>query len=109
VLKDIIEKTPVERLASLLLEYNRHTQRERQLKSFEEFITELGTKPLPIPTLQIEDEDLRLLCITYGNYIKDFIESKKMAMGCNPVCVMEFYNNEFQDEEIIKEYMGEES
>lgn len=105
MLKEIIEKTPVERLASLLLIYNKHTQGEGQLKGFEEFITEIGTKPLPIPTLPIEDGDLRLLCITYGNYIKDFIEAKKKLFGSSPVCVMEFYNNEFQDEEVIKEYM----
>ncbi len=50
---------------------------------------------MPIPN-SLPRETLMLLISSYSNYILEALEEGRMAQGWQPVCIDEFYENEFQ-------------
>ena len=51
---------------------------------------------------QIKEEHLRELLKEYDYYIQQANEEDKYKTGWKPVCIMEFYNNEFQEIDITR-------
>ena len=51
---------------------------------------------MPVPNKMDSAASMRLLT-AYDNYIKDFVEEKRPLDGDSPVCLDEFYDNEYQE------------
>ena len=45
----------------------------------------------------IDKEELILLMVEYDRYIQDANDEDKYSTGWHPVCINEFYDNEFQE------------
>lgn len=50
---------------------------------------------MPMPN-GLPRETLMLLLSSYSNYIMEALEEGRMSQGWQPVCINEFYDNEFQ-------------
>ena len=45
---------------------------------------------------QMKKKELHRVAVLYSNYVTEFGE-KRMGDGCWPVCIAEFYDNEYQN------------
>ena len=50
---------------------------------------------MEIKLSNLDENELRELLIEYDKYIQDANEEDRYKEGWKPVCIMEFYNNDF--------------